>query len=629
MATVFRAYQVSIKRYVALKIIDLSDDHEERDEFRQRFAQEAKVVAMLEDIHILPIYGYGIVENEFAYIAMRLLRGGSLADLLRKGPLTPIRTADIFTQVGRGLSYAHSMGVIHRDLKASNILLDDTGNAYLCDFGLAKMIGSTLDLTRSGNLVGTPAYLAPELVRGESADHRSDIYSLGILLYHMLVGRPPFTLSDTGIAALLYKHIETPPPLPHLLNPAVTPGIEIVIMKALEKDRNKRYQSAEDMVQDFNVAVGNKPRGRGFITLRTPERLNLLTSKRTQVTRRLVLTLLLIVSLGLIVAAASILQNHPPDLSFTIIAGANGVLADVTPSESEIAAAKARLGDEGIIAFLACRLDNVSSAERARVMSDMAADMEMGFKVYDGNNDIYTQLTQIEQARLEGAKAIILCPLDPTLLVDAVDSLQSERIPLTYITLFNHPYGVKLDSSSYEIGLEVGRLGGQIFNQEQTGTARVVLLGSSGLPATERRIDGMQAGFKDLVPDAVFIGRYPGSTQDLSYQAIRDLIRSHVEFNVILGVGDVSAYGAIEAMQEANFDPKSVIVVSANGEVLARQMILDGTFLRGTVDVNIEQSAQLSMDASIKMLAGSDVPEVLSYPPGEILTREVLEAQGN
>ena len=119
---------------------------------------------------------------------MRLLRGGSLADLLRKGPLPPTRAADIFTQVGRGLQYAHSKGVIHRDLKPSNILLDDAGNAYLSDFGLAKMIGSTLDLTESGNLVGTPAYVAPEQVRGETADVRSDIYSLGILLYHMMVG---------------------------------------------------------------------------------------------------------------------------------------------------------------------------------------------------------------------------------------------------------------------------------------------------------------------------------------------------------------------------------------------------------------------------------------------------------
>ena len=224
MATVFRAHQVSVNRYVALKIIDLSPNQEERDEFRQRFAQEVAVVALLEHIHILPIYAYGIVENEFAYLAMRLLRGGSLADLLRKGPLPLTRAADIFTQIGRGLQYAHSKDVIHRDLKPSNILLDDAGNAYLSDFGLAKMIGSTLNLTKSGNLVGTPAYVAPEQVRGEAADVRSDIYSLGILLYHMLVGRPPFELADSGIAALLYKHVEEPPPPPHLLNPAVTPA---------------------------------------------------------------------------------------------------------------------------------------------------------------------------------------------------------------------------------------------------------------------------------------------------------------------------------------------------------------------------------------------------------------------
>jgi serine/threonine protein kinase len=199
MSVVYRAHQHSVNRDVALKVIVLNPDE---DEFRRRFAQEAKLVATLEHIHILPIYDYGIIEGDIAYLAMRLLRGGSLSQLLTEGPLTLDQTADIFTQIGRGLAYAHRRNVIHRDLKPSNIMLDDADNAYLTDFGLAKLVGENVDMTKSGNIVGTPAYMAPEQLRGDSVDHRSDIYSMGVVLYHMLTGQAPFESSDSNVSDL-------------------------------------------------------------------------------------------------------------------------------------------------------------------------------------------------------------------------------------------------------------------------------------------------------------------------------------------------------------------------------------------------------------------------------------------
>ena len=481
MAMVYRAHQLSVNRYVALKIIDLSSNQAEREEFRQRFQQEAAVIALLEHIHVLPIYAYGIVEDEFAYIAMRLLRGGSLADLLHKGALAPLQAATIFTQVGRGLAYAHSKGVIHRDLKPSNILLDEAGNAYLSDFGLAKMVGTTLDLTRSGNLVGTPTYVAPELVRGDPADHRSDIYSLGVLLYHMVTGRTPFELSDSGIAALLYKHIEEPPPPPHLINPAVTPELEIAILRALDKDPDQRYQSAGEMVQAVNLAVGHKGGIRGLITLRPPH-LSRLAPRMTKARRRLLLSgallILLIAILSLVIAPQ--IKNTPPPIQ--IIASAHGTLDDVLPSEAEIAAAQQQLGSDGFVAYLACTYSNVSQMTRAREMSDMLAQMGLAYRVYNAENDIYTQVTQIEQARLDGARAIILCPLGTDVLTDSINSLEKSHIPLTYITLFDNPYGVKEDSSSYDIGLVVGRLGGQIYQDEHNAQPpQVIVLTYPGL----------------------------------------------------------------------------------------------------------------------------------------------------
>jgi ABC-type sugar transport system substrate-binding protein len=213
------------------------------------------------------------------------------------------------------------------------------------------------------------------------------------------------------------------------------------------------------------------------------------------------------------------------------------------------------------------------------------------------------------------------------MLTDSIQSLKAANIPLVYITLFNNPYGVQQDSNSYDIGTVVGRLAGQVYTSEHTGPAQVVVFSYKGFPATDRRDDGMEAGFKEAAPGANLLGRYEGFTQDAAYNSIKQLIAQGKPFNVILSITDTGAYGAVKAMQEANFDPNSVIIVSAGGESYAQELIREGQFLRGTVEINHEESSQIAVNAIVKMLAGSPVPQTISYAPGEILTREVLAAR--
>ena len=254
MADVYRAYQPSVKREVALKVIPLFISAEQ-DEVQRRFRLEAEMIASLEHPHILPVFDYGITD-EVLYLAMRFLRGGTLRDLLQRGFIPLPEAVDLFNQVALALGYAHRRGIIHRDLKPSNILIDNEHNAYLADFGLAKVLGGSSQLTTTGSIIGTPAYMSPEQLRGDPINHRSDVYSLGVILYHMLVGRPPFEALTTF--SLIYQHVEkTPPPLREF-NPQVPPEVEAIVLRALAKNPDERFDSSEQMAEAVNVAVGRK-----------------------------------------------------------------------------------------------------------------------------------------------------------------------------------------------------------------------------------------------------------------------------------------------------------------------------------------------------------------------------------
>jgi branched-chain amino acid transport system substrate-binding protein len=249
MAVVYKAYQPGLDRYVALKILPahLADE----PGFGERFKREARAVAKLEHPHILPVYDYG-QEGDLSYIAMRYVEGGTLKGLLGE-PLELPLIVDLIGQIGEALDYAHEHGVIHRDVKPSNVLLDKDNWALLTDFGVARMVEATQQLTATGVGVGTPAYMSPEQGQGKKVDGRSDIYSLGVTLYEMLTGRVPFE-AETPLA-VVWKHVNEPLPLPSSINPEVPEAVERVVLKAMAKAPEDRYSTAGELAMALQKAV--------------------------------------------------------------------------------------------------------------------------------------------------------------------------------------------------------------------------------------------------------------------------------------------------------------------------------------------------------------------------------------
>ena len=250
MATVYKAYQPGMDRHVAVKVLPqyLSKD----EQFARRFQREARAIAKLEHPHILPIYDYGEADD-ITYIAMRFVDAGTLKQRIGQDPLRLDEVNRIVGQIGSALDYAHRMGVIHRDVKPANVLIDAEGNTYLTDFGLARMMEASDQLTASGVGVGTPAYMSPEQGQGVKVDHRSDVYSLGVILFELVTGHVPYE-AETPMAVML-KHITDPLPLPRTVNPHVPEPVELVILKALAKDPAHRFQTAGEMVEALGAAV--------------------------------------------------------------------------------------------------------------------------------------------------------------------------------------------------------------------------------------------------------------------------------------------------------------------------------------------------------------------------------------
>jgi serine/threonine protein kinase/DNA-binding LacI/PurR family transcriptional regulator len=646
MATVYRAHQSAMNRDVALKVIVADDLIERSDEFRGRFAQEAAVIASLEHIHILPVYDYGFQDN-LVYLAMRLLRGGTLSELMRSDTLSMNRAIELFSQVARGLAYAHSKGVIHRDLKPSNIMLDDSGNALLTDFGLAKWVHGTENITRTGNIVGTPAYMSPEQLKGETVDHRSDIYSMGIILYQLLTGKPPFDSPSSNVVSIIYQHLEKTPPAPSSYNADISPEIEAVILKSLAKTPDERFQSMGEMdialrkaanmtiSSSSNYPVVSLPPTKSSSS-DTRTKLHPQLADKAETNNRLLFIGGIISGLFIIaVVAFAIISNtqNTPTLSATptpivatVLRNEVGNPDDVLPSAEEIAIAQARVGDS-FVAIVACNRTSEYHAGSVREMIDFLRGYGIASRVYDADNNENRQPSLVEQARSDGAVGFIICPLNINIMDDVLRSLDSADIPLTLFAgnADNYAYGgVVTTGDNFGLGYKPGQFAGQIIADEMNGEARVIILDYPDLPVVVTRANGLEAGVLSIAPNATIIGRYLGGTEDFGRASIEKLLAEGVTFDVIVSINDAGSLGAIEALEAANIPYDQVVIVSVDANAAAREAIRQGRYMRGSVDIDRTISSKVKVDALIRLLAGGTMPELINIPPGDIVTAETL-----
>ncbi len=625
MAVVYRAYQDNMKRDVAMKIVSLQIAQESR--FVERFKHEAQLIAGLEHAHIVPVYEYGVTDDGFTFLTMRYLKGGTLAECIHRDRLMPLSDiSTILRQIADALDYAHRNGIVHRDIKPNNVLLDEQGNAYLADFGLARMLETSSDqnMTATGSLLGTPTYVAPEQIQHAWYDERSDIYSLGVVLYEMVTGRPPFM--NESIFTTLRAHVEQPPPPVHRFRPDLPLEVQDVLAKALDKDPNKRYQHAAEMAEAFyraaqaDMTTDRIPRLIADTTIKLPR----ITLSRMPLFGASVITVVLLLVLGAFALRPVLMPAVPLTLSDQQ-RPATGTPDDLKPTNAEITRARASLNNS-FIGMMACALSTDYHASLARAVRIRAQTYNLPVRVEDSQADKFRQPAIINSFVAQGAKVIIACEIDEQSTAPALTAARQAGVQvIRFADVSTDRTSVTITFSNEDMGRLVGTYTADVINREMGGDAVVAILDYPPATATIRRADAMQATLLKKAQNVKIVGHWLGGLPDNGEQSMTEALQQHPDINVIMSINDAGAYGAIKALRKAGKKPGDVMIVSVDAETEAQRMMRAGDFFRASVDSGAVASGEDAVDAAVKLLAGSIVPRQI-FLPGTIVTREMILA---
>jgi eukaryotic-like serine/threonine-protein kinase len=293
MADVYCAEDTQLGRQVALKL--LYPRFAEDEQFVERFRREASSAAGLQHPNVVQVFDRGEWDGTY-YIAMEFLPGRNLKQIVREhGALEPALAVDLVIQILKAARFAHRRGIVHRDIKPHNVIVDDEGRAKVTDFGIARAGAS--DMTETGSIMGTAQYLSPEQAQGLPVDARSDLYSIGIVLYELLTGQPPFDAESPVTIAL--KQVSEEPVAPRRINSAVPPGVEAVVMRALRKDPAERFQDADAMIAALEAAITG-----GYVETIAEDPVAVLEEEDRRNWRRIALIALIVLALAALAIGA-------------------------------------------------------------------------------------------------------------------------------------------------------------------------------------------------------------------------------------------------------------------------------------------------------------------------------------
>lgn len=598
---VYRAVQHSTDRDVAIKFIRLPAGAESG----QRFRQVMRRVSTLDHPYILPIYDYRD-KNGWGCIIMRYMPH-TLEDLLAQGPLPPEHVAALLGQIAGAVDYAHSRDILHLRLKPTSIFIDTVGQAIVSGFGQAEFMSPPDDEALDSSL----KYRPPETFYGRQGSPQADIYSIGVLLYDMLCPRTPYDIAGSyDLLAALYQHLDGPSQTPSQLNPRLPPALDPIVLRALERSPEARYSSATELADSFRQAL--QPLSQAW-------------PAGSLLRAGLLLTVFI---LALLVSGS--LMIRPAAGTYTLRRDASAPLEALEPDETRIELAQQRMGEAGFIALLPCTMASEYHAALFREIQTFSENYGIAARIYNSEGDAYLQRLLLEQTIIEGAGAFILCALDYVLLGEPLLAIAERHLPLVHIQEPDPEYrydGVVVFSrgDDYDMGLAAGRHAGQVLLEESGGMADVIVLDEPKLQFMAQRADGLVDGLLETAPQASIIGFYPGDERREAYETIMELIRTGLEFDVILCVTDAGAVGAVDALEERGFAPDEVMIFSIDGEQLPMQYIRDGYFLRSSLLVPRQQVAHGVVDVTVHMLAGAAVPGMLVAAFGPILTRDNVE----